>query len=139
MGELDFLELISGSRVDNRPFRIDNSTQFGIRQSSVSGSRFQFGDIHLVVNNVREFATNEGNDENHIERPVGRQKVRVRTQSKSSADKENEEKIRIAEEDLNRDRLRQIEERKQQRLQEEEERRIKLRKLREQQIEESRK
>lgn len=165
--ELDFLELISGSRVDNRPFRIHNSSQFGIRQSSVSGSRFQFGDIHLVGNNanlpvndvnegqsdeghtrerggnVREFVTDDAKDENNIERPVGRQKVRIRTQVKSPAEKEREkeveERARIAEEELNRDRLRQIEDRKQQRLLEEEERRIKLRKLREQQIEESRK
>jgi len=153
--ELDFLELISGSRVDNRPFRIDNSSQFGIRQSSVSGSRFQFGDIHLVENGgkddadhsrerggtPREFITNDSKDENNIERPVGRQKVRIRTQVKSSTEKEREkeERARIAEEELNRDRLRQIEERKQQRLLEEEDRRVKLRKLREQQIEESRK
>merc|ERR1711874_543911 len=95
-----------------------------------SGSRFQFGDIHLVENNEqaegnpsrerggndRELDTNDGKDENHIERPVGRQKVRIRTQSKSSEEKETEERIKMAEEELNRDRLRQIEERKQQRL-----------------------
>ena len=160
--ELDFLELISGSRVDNRPFRINNSSQFGIRQSSVSGSRFQFGDIHLVENdekvssketnrddsysqsrenNVRDFVTNDLGNENIIERPVGRQKVRIRTQSKSNSEKNKEidERVRLAEEEFNRERLRQIEERNKQRLLEEEERRQKITMLREQQIEESRK
>ena len=43
--ELDFLARISGSRVDNRPARVNNAlpineTIFGTRQSSVSGSRY---------------------------------------------------------------------------------------------------
>jgi len=171
--ELDFLELISGSRVDNRPFRIDNSSQFGLRHSTTSSSGFQFGDTHLVGKksklpvqletdetensserggNVRKFITTEVKEENNVERPIGRQKVRIRTQGKTVSEKVREssvrkeldqqladERVRIAELDLNRERLRQIEDRKKQRILEEEERRIKLRKLREQQIEESRK
>ena len=51
--ELDFLALISGSRVDNRPFKIKNdSTEFGSRHVSTSGSRFQFGNVQLVAENV---------------------------------------------------------------------------------------
>ena len=47
--ELDFLALISGSRVDNRPFKIKNdSTEFGSRHVTTSGSRFQFGNVQLV-------------------------------------------------------------------------------------------
>lgn len=37
--ELDFLARISGSRVDNRPFNLENETMFGSRSSTSSGSR----------------------------------------------------------------------------------------------------
>ena len=47
--ELDFLALISGSRVDNRPFNIkNNSDEFGSRQPSSSGNNFQFGNVQVI-------------------------------------------------------------------------------------------
>merc|ERR1712031_13083 len=59
--ELDFLALISGSRVDNRPFNIqNNSDEFGSRQSISSGSGFQFGNVQVIENDSDEDQTRLG-------------------------------------------------------------------------------
>ena len=51
--ELDFLALISGSRVDNRPFNIKNNTEeFGSRQQSSTGNSFQFGNVQVIGEKV---------------------------------------------------------------------------------------
>jgi len=51
--ELDFLALISGSRVDNRPFNIKNNTEeFGSRQQTSSGNSFQFGNVQVIGEKV---------------------------------------------------------------------------------------
>merc|ERR1712083_606432 len=49
--ELEFLERISGSRIDNRPIRIDGEQQFGTKQSSILQNKFQFGQVNIELNN----------------------------------------------------------------------------------------
>jgi len=128
--ELDFLARISGSRVDDRPFRLpENETSFGLRQSGGAGSNFQFGDIHLVGE-----GTHRGREETprHIDAGDGaRQKGRGRGEVAEKIEDEEYHRKRVMEEQQRR--LRE------EALKEEEERREKIKKLREQQIEETRK
>ena len=49
--ELDFLALLSGSRVDNRPFRFENETEengFGARHGSTSGNRSAYIYLNII-------------------------------------------------------------------------------------------
>merc|ERR1712029_151214 len=56
--ELDFLALISSSRVKDRPFNIKNNTdEFGSRQPGSAGNGFQFGNVQIVGEGKQDDST----------------------------------------------------------------------------------
>ena len=146
--ELDFLALISGSRVDNRPFKIKNdSTEFGSRHVSTSGSRFQFGNVQLVEEKQedqirsgvpRAFPPSDQSQNGQTERASQNERRKIAEErQKHLAEEERERMEKIKEEKERQEEEDALRRRKEQELQEDRRRKEiieKLKKEREEQL-----
>merc|ERR1739838_775143 len=116
--ELDFLALISSSRVKDRPFNIKNNTdEFGSRQPGSAGNGFQFGNVQIVGEGKQDDRTQlavpraieTNNQENeHSSRkkaPDNRRTTEERRKQQAEEDRERMERIRKQREEAEKRRL----------------------------------
>jgi len=119
--ELDFLALISSSRVKDRPFNIKNNTdEFGSRQPGSAGSGFQFGNVQIVGEDDQDDRTRlavpraiEGNNqdkENSSRNKASDNRRTAEERRKQLAEEERErmERIRKQREEVEKRRIEEI-------------------------------